>query len=127
MKRSHLIAILKQNTKKYFGEDAKILQGILFDFEKNNLELLTPQEIYFLNNNLENVWTDYLIFRYKFKIYPKQKIVSTFPIYLLIEPISACNLRCIMCFQIDDSFNSTNEFMGHMDIKLFVRLVLKCV
>jgi radical SAM protein with 4Fe4S-binding SPASM domain len=119
----HLIFILKQNAEKYSGEDAKILQGILFDFEKNDLGLLTPQEIYFLNNNSEDVWTDYLIFRYKFKIYPKQKIVSTFPIYLLIEPISTCNLRCIMCFQIDDSFNSTNEFMGHMDIKLFKKII----
>ena len=60
---SHLISILKQNTKKYYGEDAKILQGILFDFDKNNLELLTPQEIYFLNKNSEDIWTDYLIFR----------------------------------------------------------------
>ena len=119
----HLIFILKQNAEKYSGEDAKILQGILFDFEKNDLGLLTPQEIYFLNNNSEDVWTDYLIFRYKFKIYPKQKIVSSFPIYLLIEPVSACNLRCIMCFQIDDSFNSTNEFMGHMDLKLFKKII----
>ena len=120
---SYLVSILKNNEKKYLEEDSKILEAILFNFEKNNLELLTPQEIHFLNNNSEKVWSDYLIFRYKFKVYPKQKIVSSFPIYLLIEPVSSCNLRCIMCFQIDDTFNSNKEFMGHMDLKLFKKII----
>ena len=28
-----------------------------------------------------------------------------------------------MCFQIDDSFNSTSEFMGHLDLKLFKKII----
>jgi len=119
----YLISVLKKDVDKHEGENARILQGLLFEFKKNNFAFLTPQETYFLNNNSQDVWADYLIFRYKFKIYPNQKIVSEFPIYLLIEPISACNLRCIMCFQIDDSFTSNRELMGSMDIQLFKNII----
>ena len=119
----NLVSVLEQNFKKYHGEDSIILQDLLFEFKNNNFGSITPQEIYFLNNNSTNVWTDYLIFRYKFKTYPKKKIVSDFPIYLLIEPISACNLRCVMCFQIDESFSSDKDFMGRMDLDLFKKVV----
>ena len=55
--------------------------------------------------------------------FPKDHIVYDFPIYLLIEPVSACNLRCIMCFQIDESFSSNTNFMGNMDFDLFKKVV----
>ena len=121
--KESLISVLKKDLDKSGVEDTRILQGLLFEFEKNNFEFITPQEAYFLNNNPQGVWADYLIFRYKFKTYPKQKIVSEFPIYLLIEPVSACNLRCIMCFQIDDSFTSNRELMGSMDLELFKKII----
>ena len=87
----------------------------------------TPYYEFFIQNNAG----DYLKVipqllkdkSYKFKTYPKKKIVSDFPIYLLIEPISACNLRCIMCFQIDDSFSSDKDFMGRMDLELFKKVL----
>ena len=121
--KESLISVLKKDLDKSGVEDTRILQGLLFEFEKNNFEFITPQEAYFLNNNPQGVWADYLIFRYKFKTYPKQKIVSEFPIYLLIEPVSACNLRCIMCFQIDDSFTSNRDLMGSMDLELFKKII----
>ena len=71
----YLISVLKKDVDKHEGENARILQGLLFEFKKNNFAFLTPQETYFLNNNSQDVWADYLIFRYKFKIYPKQKII----------------------------------------------------
>ena len=120
---AQVLSILKQDVEKHIDDDSKILENILDAFEKGDFGLLTPQEAFFLNNNPEGVWADYLIFRYKFKTFPKEKIVSDFPIYLLIEPVSACNLRCIMCFQIDDSFNSNKELMGNMDLQLFKKII----
>lgn len=119
----NLVETLRENIDNLNLEDKKIINTIIELIEKDNFEFLTPQEIHFLNNNSKEKWNEYLIFRYKFKNFPKQKIVSDFPIYLLIEPISSCNLRCIMCFQIDKSFNSDKNFMGKMDLELFKKII----
>ena len=118
MDSSEIISQLKNIENHHNNEDKKILE-IVF----KNLEKLTSQEIYFLKNHPQSVWLDYLIFRYKFLTYPKDKIVSDFPIYVLIEPISVCNLRCVMCFQIDDSFTSNKDLMGKMELSLFKKII----
>lgn len=86
----------------------------------------TPQEDEYLRNNSRNIWIKYLVYRFKFRNYPKRKIISTFPVYLLIEPVSSCNLRCVMCFQIDRTFNS-KQYMGKMDFNLFKNVVDQAV
>ena len=70
----------------------------------------------------EKKWIKYLIYRYKLNIYPKKKIISKFPVYLLVEPTSVCNLRCVMCFQIDKSFTK-KPFMGFMNFNLFKKII----
>ena len=74
--------------------------------------MLSTQEIGFLNTHSPEEWPEYLVFRHKFYEYPNKRHTSDFPIYLLIEPVSACNLRCTMCFQIDESFTKSKKFMG---------------
>ena len=119
-----LITILKEQSQLIGkNEDQKILKQILTLLEKNNLTPLSPQEVHFLESNNQETWTEYLIFRYKMNYFPKQKIVYDFPVYLLIEPVSACNLRCIMCFQIDETFTSNNNFMGMIDFELFKKII----
>lgn len=114
--RKHLEEVLIREKEKIINmEDRNIIEKILSDFKKQNFPTLSPQEIQFLKLNPEDTWCNYLIFRYKFNSYPAQHIVSDFPNYLLIEPVSACNLRCVMCFQIDESFSANKEFMGKMD------------
>jgi len=123
-----LIKILKeqsQSIKK--NEDEKILNEIISLLEKNDLTMLSPQEVHFLESNEQETWGEYLVFRYKMNFFPKQKIVYDFPIYLLIEPVSACNLRCIMCFQIDETFTSDNTFMGMIDFELFKKIIDEAV
>lgn len=78
----------------------------------------TPQEDAFIRSADRSRWLDYLIYRFKFKTYPVIKRVSDFPVYLLIEPASACNLRCTMCFQIDKTFTK-KPYMGLMDMELY--------
>ena len=121
-----LLSVLKKSNISDI-DDKNILGIILHDFSKNDYTLITPQENLFLNLHSYELWAPYLIYRYKFKKFPEQRIVTDFPIYLLIEPVSACNLRCIMCFQIDESFTSNNNFMGNMDIDFFKKIVDEAV
>lgn len=122
LNKPHLLEILKKSEIKN-NKDSKILEVIIRDFLNEDFTLINSQEIFFLNGHSKELWVPYLIFRYKFKNYPKQRIVTDFPIYLLIEPISSCNLRCVMCFQIDETFNKSQEFMGKMDIELFYKII----
>jgi len=121
-----LLKILRNYSKNITKHDDKlILDEIIYVLENNKL-MLSPQEIQFLNSNPQDLWADYLVFRYKFNNFPKQRIVADFPIYVLVEPVSACNLRCIMCFQIDETFSNNKNFMGKMDISLFKKIIDEC-
>tara|TARA_B100001179_G_C18587650_1_gene403030 strand:+ start:770 stop:1891 length:1122 start_codon:yes stop_codon:yes gene_type:complete len=119
--------VLTKNLEKYINlssqEEQKIVQDIISDFKSKNFSLLSPQVLYFLEHAPTEKWCEYLIFRYKFDNFPKKKIVSDFPNYILIEPVSSCNLRCIMCFQIDESFTNDQKFMGLMDLDLFKKII----
>ena len=84
---------------------------------------ITPQELNWLDKHPESSWLDYLVVRYKFRMYPAQQKVSKFPSYLLIEPTSICNLRCVMCFQIDETFTKDKSNMGLMPWDLFTSVV----
>jgi len=92
------------------------------------VEKIDSQEVQFLNYQDYEKWVPYLIFRYKFNHFPKdQKLNPNFPLYLLVEPVSACNLRCTMCMQVDESFSGDQEFMGMMDMKLFKKTIDEAV
>jgi radical SAM protein with 4Fe4S-binding SPASM domain len=82
----------------------------------------SPQESNYLKLNDKEKWLDYLIYRYKFLCYPVKKITPKFPLYVLIEPTSVCNLRCTMCFQVDPTFTK-KKYMGLMDYNFFVKVI----
>ena len=131
-KRNFDVKLLINNLKKDSSsvidvKDQQILKEVIGLLEKDETSFLSPQETHFLDSNDKKIWAEYLIFRYKMKYFPRKQIVYDFPIYLLIEPVSACNLRCIMCFQIDESFTSNNNFMGNMDIDLFKKIIDEAV
>lgn len=90
--------------------------------EKKLPFLFTDQEKNYLLNNSQSIWLEYLIYRFKFKLYPKQRILTKFPIHLLVELTSACNLKCIMCFQSDSSFR-TKEYIGHMKFEVLKNVI----
>jgi len=109
-------------------EDKRIFQTIYTELEERKRLPFqwTPQESNYLANNNREKWMDYIIYRYKFKNYPKKKIVAQFPFYLLIELTSMCNLRCKMCFQVDQTF-TTRKYKGSMDFDLFRDVVDQAV
>jgi len=118
-----VIKILKNFSNYKNDEDKKIIKKIINMLEIKDFSILGSQEIQFLNSNKEEIWVEYLIFRYKFLVYPIEKKVTDFPIYVLIEPVSSCNLRCTMCFQVDKTFSGDSEYMGKMDINLFKKII----
>ena len=80
-------------------------------------------ELEYLSKAPKHLWVDYLIFRHVFRGLAVKKELLPFPLYLLIEPTSICNLRCIMCFQIDKTFGGEKSFMGRMGLDLFKKVI----
>ena len=89
-----------------------------FDFPINK-----HMEMFIIKNqkNIEKI-IKYLTFRYKFYISGKNNINLGYPPYVLIEPVSTCNLRCPFCFQTDKSFTK-KPFMGVIDFDFFKKIV----
>ena len=83
---------------------------------------MTYQEHYWLLSNDKRGWLQYLAYRIRFRIYPKLQIESKFPVYLQIEPTSACNLRCKMCWQSNPTFSKSGQ-IGYMEMSLFKKIV----
>ena len=84
---------------------------------------MTPQEVHWLKKHDEEQWVDYILHRYKFRMSGSSTDVVEFPPHLLIEPTSICNLRCVMCFQVDETFNRDKSMMGLMSWDLFTSVV----
>ena len=92
------------------------------NYSKGDNFTLGVQEYDWLLSNNKDKWIDYLVYRYKFRMNPKKLLLDSFPPYVLIEPTSICNIRCIMCFQVDKSFTK-KEYMGRMPWDIFTKAV----
>ena len=72
----------------------------------------------------DSVLPRYLVYRYRYEIYPQIRVTDDYPPYLQIEPSSICNYRCVFCFETDKFFTRrSNGFMGHMTLDTFRRVV----
>ncbi|TAJ10915.1 MAG: radical SAM/SPASM domain-containing protein [Nitrospirae bacterium] len=65
----------------------------------------------------------YLLYRYRYNVYPNTQTLGDFPIVLAVEPTSVCNLRCVMCFEADPSFTGDQSAMGYMDFGLYKSII----
>ena len=112
------------------NEDQKILKKILNqkNIVKNNHNndefCLAGHELIEFFKIPENKLHRYLIYRYKYNLYPQKKIIGDYPPCIQIEPTSVCNYRCIMCYQADKSFSSKSKgFMGNMEFEMFKNVI----
>ena len=112
---------------KYVEKSGDVYAEELFNPLKNKKTFDFPinkhMELFIVKNqkNIKKI-IKYIIFRYKFYIAGKDKINLGYPPYLLIEPVSTCNLRCPFCFQTDKSFTK-KPFMGVIDFDFFKKLI----
>ena len=66
----------------------------------------------------------YLIYRYKYNLYPLLKIHDDYPPCVQIEPVSICNFKCVFCYQADRTFsNKDSGYMGYMNLNLFKKII----
>ena len=118
---SDKIDVLNEVYNKKDQFETKVFEGL------KNSEIIFPInkhiEIYILKyiSDIKKIFK-YLVFRYKFFICGQEKLNLGYPPYLLIEPVSACNLRCPFCFQIDKSF-TRKPFMGIIDFEFYKKLI----
>ena len=90
--------------------DLSVYKQILDDLNKVKFDfILTSQEQNYIRFLDEGKILKYILYRYVFREYNKKKINTKFPTYILIEPVSSCNLKCAMCYQSDPTF--IKEFM----------------
>ena len=83
------------------------------DYEADEMQLLENDKI-----------VDYLYHRYRYIVYPNEKLIDSYPPVLQIEPASVCNFRCVFCYQIDETFNKKKSgFMGTMSLDLFKQII----
>lgn len=102
------------------GENQQILDEMMQSLDREGQLPFswTPQEHFFVTHNADERVVPYLLYRFKFRVFPERHIVADFPVHLLVEPTSACNLRCVMCYQSDRTFNR-KPYIGMMDMGLF--------
>ena len=103
-------------------ETKKTKKKTLNDKDLNDYKL-NEHELFYISRTKNKNHLEYIRYRKNLKRIVDEKIYTAFPQYLLIEPTSICNLRCVMCFQQDKSFSSNKKYMGMMDIELFKRVI----
>ena len=121
-----LLNEIEQIKQHFNNKDDKFANEILeflLDHKKLKFEISKHEEIFIRNlkNDIVKI-IDYIVFRYKWFQCAKSKINIGYPPYLLIEPVSACQLRCPFCFQSDKTFTK-KPFMGVMKLELFKKIV----
>ena len=133
--KNKIVKLIKNSLKKdrfLSTDDRKIIDSILKSYEKLSLNKELKEKDFILRNQeiLEFFRLDeadiprYLVYRYKYNLYPKLKILDDYPPCVQIEPTSICNLRCVMCYQTDKSFSSKSKgHMGYMDMSLFKKVI----
>jgi sulfatase maturation enzyme AslB (radical SAM superfamily) len=124
--------ILSDSYQKLNEKEKNIITKISDAYEKTAHQkplqedemILAGHEIVEFSNIQESEVSRYLVYRYKYNLYPDLKIIDEYPPCVQIEPVSVCNFRCVFCYQSDDSF-SKKKFghMGRMDLGLFKETV----
>ena len=129
IQKTRAINIINSSIKNKKIQEKKLkIINMVYDSLNNNSELSTfnissyeADEMQLLENNQI---VDYLYHRYRYMVYPREKIIDNYPPLLQIEPASVCNFRCVFCYQIDETFNKKKRgLMGTMTFDLFKQII----
>ena len=104
---------IKSYNKFFLKQKLDVDDYILRDFEIKEFNQIADHEVF-----------RYLIYRYKFTIYPKIFKVDNYPPCLQVELSSICNFRCVMCYQADKTFsNKSNGYMSMMKVESYKKII----
>jgi radical SAM protein with 4Fe4S-binding SPASM domain len=119
----------KLNAEKHADYRAQLVRQACLDLLEKSPEprahfALRDHVVEELERLADEALPRYLFYRYRYDVYPAQKIIDDFPPCLQIEPTSVCNYRCVFCYQVDEEFTKrSNGHMGMMSLDLFQRVV----
>lgn len=69
----------------------------------------------------------FYLYRYRFNTYPVKFKISKFPLDVIAEAANVCNLRCAMCFQVDDALPVPKTTkVSFMEMATFKKIVDEC-
>lgn len=86
--------------------------------------VIGPYEAAEMENLPEDQIIPYLFHRYRYLMYPGQKILDDYPPCIQIELSSFCNFRCPFCYQSDQRFREKSQgHMGVMKLSLFKKII----
>ena len=126
------ITSIKTDNSDFEKSDIKLLNIIIENHkilsEKKSISkesfIINDMEINELKKIVEKDYARYLIYRYKYRFFSKEKKVGEYPPCLQIEPTSMCNFRCVMCYQSDKSFsNKSHGYMSNMSLDLYKKII----
>ena len=117
--------LTNQPSNGYFLEIVKkAAHQILIDQEDSDAFRLYPHIYNEISKVDDEQLPRYLFYRYRYDIFPKEKIVDDFPPCLQVEITSVCNYRCVFCYQTDSELTKKeNGHMGSMTLDLFKKIV----
>ena len=109
----------------YDEEEIDIADKIISSLNKENslnFPISNHEKFRLLKLKNINMIIKYIVFRCKFYLSSHKKKLFNAPPYVLMELVSACNLRCPMCFQSDKSFTK-KPYMGVMKEDLAYKIL----
>ncbi len=125
LKSSEIFSKLKNNEiniiENYLTSYKKKIENKKFSKEDFFLE---GQDILKISKIKDEDLVRFLLYKYRYNVYPALFKIDDYPPNIQIEPTSICNFRCVMCYQADKSFSGkSNGFMGHMSIDLYKKII----
>ncbi len=128
--------ILRMTDTAYFedltDEHKKLVNKIISGYKNKlggksiatNEYILSGHELVEFENIHDWELFRYLIYRYKYNLYPLLKIHDDYPPCVQIEPVSVCNFKCVFCYQADRTFSKKDSgYMGYMDLDFFKKVI----
>jgi len=118
----------KDLTDEHKGLVNKIINGYKNKLDRQSLlkdeYVLSGHELVEFENIHDWELFRYLIYRYKYNLYPLLKINDEYPPCVQIEPVSVCNFKCVFCYQADRTFSKKDSgYMGYMELELFKKVI----
>ena len=126
VQKNRVISVLGSHLDIYpCSVKAKALEDLKLENENFKITQFIADELSLLD---DEELCRYIYHRYRYDVYPNDKIIDKFPPYLQIEPSSSCNYRCVFCYQSDASFTKKSAgYMGSMTFELFKEIIDQAV